>query len=124
MFRSCFQQSYEWTKPCHTKSKQLQQVDPEIQPQRIDHEGLVVDRGVTVRIAHLALRIEQVVGDQADAEVLEEAFVQIGTTFGSYQFKQPTIDVNMPITEDGTVLFRVTADYTSAESYFDVLETD
>lgn len=54
----------------------------------------------------------------------KEAFVQIGTTFGSYQFKQPTIDVNMPITEDGTVLFRVTADYTTAESYIDVIETD
>ena len=36
----------------------------------------------------------------------KEAFVQIGTTFGSYQFKQPTIDVNMPITEDGTVLLQ------------------
>jgi len=54
----------------------------------------------------------------------KEAFVQIGTTFGSYQFKQPTIDVNMPITEDGKVLFRITADYTTAESYIDVLETD
>jgi iron complex outermembrane receptor protein len=54
----------------------------------------------------------------------KKAFAQIGTTFGSHQFKQPTIDVNMPIAADGTVLFRITADYTSADSYIDVIETN
>lgn len=53
-----------------------------------------------------------------------ETFAQIGTTYGSYEYLQPSFDVNLPVTSDGTVLFRITGDYTSANSYIDVLETD
>ena len=53
-----------------------------------------------------------------------EQFAQIGTTFGSYEYVQPYFDVNLPVTSDGTVLFRITGDYTSASSYIDVVETD
>lgn len=53
-----------------------------------------------------------------------EQFVAIGATLGSFEFFQPTIDANLPLTEGGEVLFRVTGDYTSASSFIDVLESD
>ena len=37
---------------------------------------------------------------------------------------RPYFDVNQPISKDGTVLFRITGEYTSADSFIDVLEQD
>ena len=49
---------------------------------------------------------------------------EFGFTFGSFGFLQPTFDINQPLTSNGTVLFRITGEYTSAESFIDVLETE
>ncbi|MEP9349424.1 TonB-dependent siderophore receptor [Xanthobacter sp. KR7-225] len=54
----------------------------------------------------------------------EKAFAELGFTFGSYRYLQPYFDVNTPLTQDGTVLFRFTGEYTSAGSFIDVLDTD
>jgi len=47
-----------------------------------------------------------------------------GVTFGSNSYARPYFDINQPISADGTVLFRVTGEYTSADSFVDVLEQD
>lgn len=49
---------------------------------------------------------------------------EFGFTGGSHRFLQPYFDVNQPLAEDGTVLFRITGEYTSANSFVDVLNTD
>lgn len=54
----------------------------------------------------------------------DKAFAELGLTFGSYAYLQPYFDVNTPLTKDGTVLFRMTGEYTSAGSFIDVLETE
>lgn len=46
---------------------------------------------------------------------------EIGFTAGSYDFYQPRIDINQPINEHA--LFRVTAEYTTAASHIDVINT-
>lgn len=53
----------------------------------------------------------------------EKAFAEFGFTFGSYAYLQPYFDVNTPLTKDGTVLFRMTGEYTSAGSFIEVLDT-
>lgn len=55
---------------------------------------------------------------------MAKAAYEAGLTFGSHSFFQPYFDLNQPITEDGAVAFRVTGDYTSANSFVDVIETD
>ncbi|MGD9784055.1 MAG: TonB-dependent siderophore receptor [Hyphomicrobiaceae bacterium] len=49
---------------------------------------------------------------------------EVGITFGSHSFARPYFDINQPLTANGTVLFRITGEYTSADSYVDVLEQD
>lgn len=49
---------------------------------------------------------------------------EFGFTFGSDSYLQPYFDINQPIASDGTVLFRVTGEYTAADSFVDVLEQD
>ena len=50
-------------------------------------------------------------------------FTEFGFTFGSYSYLQPYFDFNAPLNTDGTVLFRMTGEYTSAGSFIDVLDT-
>lgn len=50
-------------------------------------------------------------------------FSEFGFTFGSYSFLQPYFDFNTPLNKDGTILFRMTGEYTSANSFIDVLDT-
>jgi iron complex outermembrane receptor protein len=49
---------------------------------------------------------------------------EVGMTFGSNSYARPYFDINQPISADGTVLFRITGEYTSADSFVDVLEQD
>jgi len=52
----------------------------------------------------------------------QEAFGEAGVKYGSYQYYQPYVDINQPLSEH--FLFRVTAEYTYSESYIDVIETE
>ena len=54
----------------------------------------------------------------------DKASGEIGFTFGSDRYLQPYIDINQPLNSSGTVLFRVTGEYTNAESFIDVIETE
>ncbi|MEQ1669587.1 MAG: TonB-dependent siderophore receptor, partial [Hyphomicrobium sp.] len=47
-----------------------------------------------------------------------------GITFGSNSYARPYFDINQPVSADGSVLFRVTGEYTAADSFVDVLEQD
>ncbi|WP_339951645.1 TonB-dependent siderophore receptor [uncultured Albimonas sp.] len=49
---------------------------------------------------------------------------EIGATFGSYGHWSPYFDLNQPLTESGTVLFRLTGEYTKADSFIDVIESE
>lgn len=49
---------------------------------------------------------------------------ELGFTFGSDSYLQPYFDINQPIAADSTVLFRITGEYTAADSFVDVLEQD
>jgi iron complex outermembrane receptor protein len=49
---------------------------------------------------------------------------EFGFIFGSDAYLRPYFDINQPIAKDGTVLFRLTGEYTSADSFIDVLEQD
>lgn len=49
---------------------------------------------------------------------------EVGLIFGSDDYMRPYFDVNQPLSKDGTVLFRLTGEYTSADSFIDVLERD
>ena len=51
-----------------------------------------------------------------------EQFGELGVKVGSNHFMQPFFDINQPITEN--VLFRITGEYTNAESHVDVIEQD
>lgn len=53
-----------------------------------------------------------------------KASSEFGFTFGSQSYIQPYFDINQPIASDGTVLFRITGEYTGADSFVDVLEQD
>lgn len=54
----------------------------------------------------------------------DRAFGELGFTFGSHGFLQPYFDVNQPLSANGTVLFRITGEYTASDSFIDVLEQD
>lgn len=54
----------------------------------------------------------------------DRASGEFGFTFGSHNFLQPYFDVNQPLTSNGTVLFRVTGEYTATDSFIEVLEQD
>jgi iron complex outermembrane receptor protein len=49
------------------------------------------------------------------------ASVEAGVTAGSFGYAQPYFDINQPLSDDKTVLFRFTGAYTSAGSYIDDL---
>ncbi|UFZ02739.1 TonB-dependent siderophore receptor [Bradyrhizobium ontarionense] len=51
------------------------------------------------------------------------AFSEFGSTFGSYGFVQPYFDINQPLSKDGTVLSRLTGEYTSSSSFIDTIDT-
>lgn len=51
-------------------------------------------------------------------------FSRVGATFGSHSFLQPYFDVNAPLTKNGMVLFRMTGEYTSSDSFIDTIKTD
>ncbi len=47
---------------------------------------------------------------------------EIGISVGSHDYLRSYFDFNQPITSNGTVLFRMTGEYSGANSYIDVLE--
>ncbi len=47
---------------------------------------------------------------------------EFGVTFGSWGFARPYFDLNQPLSANGTILFRVTGEYTQSDSFIDVLE--
>ena len=49
----------------------------------------------------------------------DKPFSEIGITLGSHLYFQPYFDINTPLTKDGSVLFRMTGEYTSADSFID-----
>jgi iron complex outermembrane receptor protein len=49
---------------------------------------------------------------------------EFGVTVGSHAHFRPYFDVNQPLTANGTVLLRATGEYTSANSFVDVLDSD
>lgn len=54
----------------------------------------------------------------------DRASGEIGFKFGSFKHLHPYFDINQPLVSAGTVLFRITGEYASSESFIDVLETD
>ena len=53
----------------------------------------------------------------------DKAGGEVGLTFGSNKYFRPYFDVNQPLTPNGTVLFRMTGEYTGSESFIDVLQS-
>jgi iron complex outermembrane receptor protein len=49
---------------------------------------------------------------------------EFGVTFGSDSYARPYFDINQPLSPDGTLLFRITGEYTSADSFVDVPNQD
>lgn len=48
---------------------------------------------------------------------------EIGVTFGSHKYVQPFFDINQPLNGSKTILFRMTGQYTGADSFIDTLHT-
>lgn len=48
---------------------------------------------------------------------------EVGITAGSHGYLRSFFDVNQPLTSNGTVLFRMTGEYTGANSFIDVLQS-
>lgn len=53
-----------------------------------------------------------------------DPFYRSSFTYGSHDFYRPEFDVNQPLTEDGTLLFRVAGEYQNAGSFRDVFTRD
>lgn len=53
----------------------------------------------------------------------EKGFGEVGITVGSHSYARPYFDINQPLSANGTVLFRVTGEYLSANSFIDALES-
>ena len=49
---------------------------------------------------------------------------EFGVTVGSENYVRPTFDINQPINQDKTVLFRMTGEYTSTESFIEIIEAE
>lgn len=49
---------------------------------------------------------------------------EFGLSVGSESYARPYFDINQPIAKDGSVLFRVTGEYTSTQSFIEVLESE
>ncbi|MET4204897.1 TonB-dependent siderophore receptor [Bradyrhizobium sp. LA6.12] len=54
----------------------------------------------------------------------DKASVETGVTFGTNNYWRPYFDVNQPLSADKTVLFRVTGEYTTSDSFVDVVHQD
>jgi iron complex outermembrane receptor protein len=54
----------------------------------------------------------------------DKASIETGLTFGTNNYLRPYFDVNQPLTDDKTVLFRVTGEYTASDSFVDVVHQD
>lgn len=54
----------------------------------------------------------------------DERRYEIGGTFGSDGYWSPYFDFNQPLDPEGTALFRITGQYTEADSFIDTLETE
>ncbi|WP_375513709.1 TonB-dependent siderophore receptor [uncultured Nostoc sp.] len=50
---------------------------------------------------------------------LSEPYFAASTTFGSYSFYQPTLDISGPLNSDKTLLYRLNTSYISTESFID-----
>lgn len=53
----------------------------------------------------------------------DTAKYQAGITFGSYWYANPFVDVNQPLNEEKSALFRLTSEYIGSGSYIDVLNS-
>ncbi|MEI9902469.1 MAG: TonB-dependent siderophore receptor [Hyphomicrobium sp.] len=49
---------------------------------------------------------------------------EFGMTYGSESYAKPYFDINQPIASNGSVLFRLTGEYTSTESFIEVLQSE
>lgn len=54
----------------------------------------------------------------------DEPSYEIGGRVGSYGYWSPYFDINQPLNRDGTVLFRMTGEYTGADSFIEVLHSE
>lgn len=54
----------------------------------------------------------------------DERHYEVGASFGSYGYWSPYFDLNQPLDPAGNVLFRITGQYTKADSFIDTLETE
>jgi iron complex outermembrane receptor protein len=55
-------------------------------------------------------------------EPTDKRFATVGVTVGSYGHVSPFFDINQPLTDNGTVLFRMTGQWERAQSHIDVLD--
>ena len=55
---------------------------------------------------------------------MPEAQYSVSFRGGSFKTLNPSFDINQPLTEDDTVLLRVTGEYEYSESYIDALENE
>ena len=51
----------------------------------------------------------------------DKARYEVGGTFGSYQYWNPYFDINQPLNDSKTALFRITGEYGQSKSFIDVL---
>lgn len=54
----------------------------------------------------------------------DTARTEIGATVGTDNYYRPHFDINQPLTNDGTALFRITGEYLDAGSFVDHIETE
>ena len=54
----------------------------------------------------------------------DKARYEVGGTFGSYQYWNPYFDINQPLNDSKTALFRVTGEYGQNKDFIDVLKKD
>ena len=54
----------------------------------------------------------------------DRASTETGVTFGTNSYARPYFDINQPLTADKTALFRFTGEYTSTDSFVDVVHQD
>lgn len=54
----------------------------------------------------------------------DRMFGEVGVTVGSHAYVRPYFDVNQPLTSNGTMLFRMTGEYLSKDSFIDVLSSE
>lgn len=52
---------------------------------------------------------------------MDKARYEVGGTFGSYQYWNPYFDINQPLNDTKTALFRITGEYGQSNSFTDVL---